>query len=70
MGWTPDELSAAKRKTRLTVTVFLILLVVFNVLDVEGKYIYFFSIGIVQCAISLALAQILKKGGSCNEVKT
>lgn len=67
MDWTLDELRVAKRRTRIIIVVLLFLFSVLNFLKIESRYFYFFSMGIVQCAISLGLAKLLKKGGNENE---
>lgn len=70
MGWTQNELISAKKKTRMSIVIFLILLVFASSVGIESKYIYFFSMGIVQCALSLGLALLLKEGGKDNEEKS
>ncbi len=63
MGWSDEELSKAKRSSRIKILILLILLFILDFLGIEKVYLYCFSMGIVQCSISLVIVKFKGKGG-------
>lgn len=69
MGWSDEELKAAKKSSRTKILILLILLPILDNLGIEKLYLYSFVMGIVQCAISLLIVK-LGKGGQNNEANS
>ena len=65
LHWSEDELNAAKKRTRKTVLLFIILQIVAVYVGLNERYIYYFDAGIILCAVFLVLAFLISgKGGS------
>lgn len=70
MGWSDEELSKAKRSSRIKILTVLILLFILDYLGIEKMYLYCFSMGIVQCSISLVIVILGRKGGHNDEAES
>lgn len=70
MGWSDEELSKAKRSSRIKILIMLILLFILDFLGIEKVYLYCFSMGIVQCSISLVIVILGRKGGHSDEAES
>ena len=69
MGWSDEELKAAKKSSRVKILVLFLFLSVLDCLGIEKRYLYCFGMGIIQCSISLVLVHFSRKGASC-KIKT
>ena len=70
MGWSDEELSKAKRSSQIKILIMLILLFILDFLGIEKVYLYCFSMGIVQCSISLVIVILGRKGGHSDEAES
>lgn len=67
MGWSSQELSNAKRNSRIIIVFFASLILLLSLLNVDETYIYYLGMGINACAVSMMVEKIKVKGGSGNE---
>jgi accessory gene regulator B len=67
MGWSDEELKAARRSSRIKDLILFLLLFILDYLGIEKTYLYCFGMGIVQCSISLVIVNLKGKGGKDDE---
>ena len=61
MGWSDEELKAARRSSRIKDLILFLLLFILDYLGIEKTYLYCFGMGIVQCSISLVIVNLKGK---------